>query len=150
MRGRLAVAVQLATQLDGVADQMEGHVAEYVEAMEDVSAGNLAIIARLALDPSQLEEAETYVLTMRALARTARESLAELSTLTDSMRELAKLSGVLRAPTSKLVGAIGELSRATAAMDQWDRRLQELGVPMPPPDWEPPEEEPAGDRAPQD
>jgi hypothetical protein len=145
MKGRLAVTVKYAGHLSEIAEQVESLVTEYVDAMEDVSAGNLAILTRLAMDPSQLAEAESYGLVTRALARTARESLAELSVMTDAMKEGGKMSRVLRAPTNKLVGALEAFARATAAIDQWDRKLQELGVAVPPPDWEPPENGPTGD-----
>jgi hypothetical protein len=145
MKGRMAVAVRYASGLAKLADEFEEAAVEYDAAMLDVSAANLAIIGRLEEDPSQLPAAETWALVTRRLAQTARESLAGLSDFVESMKENAKLARVMRDPTTKIVRALDRFSRSTEVADEWDRRLQSLGVSVPPPEWEPPEDPPQCD-----
>jgi hypothetical protein len=78
---------------------------------------------------------------------TSREMLASLSGLVDSMKEKAKLSKVLRQPTNRIVKAFDAIKSATAAADEWNRRLQALGVPAPPPGWEPTQDEKRADES---
>lgn len=147
MKGRLAILVKHASGLTDVAEELEATSAEYVNAMEDVSAGNVALIERLEEDPSQLDEGREWALMIRGLSATSREMLASLSGLVDSMKEKAKLSKVLRQPTNRIVKAFDAIKSATAAADEWDRRLQALGVPAPPPGWEPTQDEKRADES---
>jgi hypothetical protein len=64
MKGRLAILVKHASGLTDVAEELEATSAEYVNAMEDVSAGNVALIERLE-DPSQLDEGREWALMIR-------------------------------------------------------------------------------------
>jgi hypothetical protein len=137
MRGRLALAVEYANGLSQIADVLENQIDQYVTSLEAISGGNLAIIEGLEDDPSQLADAMEYALTTRRLAQTARESMASLSGMVETMEDNAKLSKVLREPTRRITKALGRQADATAVIDEWDRRLQALGVPMPPEDWEP-------------
>jgi hypothetical protein len=65
MKGRLAILVKHASGLTDVAEELEATSAEYVNAMEDVSAGNVALIERLEEDPSQLDEGREWALMIR-------------------------------------------------------------------------------------
>jgi hypothetical protein len=58
MKGRLAILVKHSSGLTDIAEELEATSAEYVNAMEDVSAGNVALIERLEEDPSQLDEGQ--------------------------------------------------------------------------------------------
>jgi hypothetical protein len=148
MKGRLAILVKHASGLTDVAEELEATSAEYVNAMEDVSAGNVALIERLEEDPSQLDEGREWALMIRGLSATSREMLASLSGLVDSLKENAKLSQVLRQPTNRIVKAFDAIKSATAAADEWDRRLQALGVPAPPPGGPAQDEKPADESLP--
>jgi hypothetical protein len=139
MRGRLVVAVEYAQALSKVADDLEGDINEYVAALSAVSDANLALIERMEADPSQLAEAMDWALITRRLADSARTSMASLGGLLGSMEENAKLARVLREPTRRIAAALRRQSEATGVMDEWDRKLQALGVPVPPDDWEPTE-----------
>jgi hypothetical protein len=88
-----------------------------------------------------------WALLTRRLAATARESMGSLASFLGPMEENAKLSRVLREPTRRIVTAFQRQTKATAVMDEWDRRLQALGVPVPPEDWEPESEDEAADGA---
>jgi hypothetical protein len=53
------------------------------------------------------------------------------------MVENAKVSRLLRNPTRRLRSMFGRFEQATSVLDELDRRLQALGIPMPPEDSEP-------------
>jgi hypothetical protein len=138
MRGRLQVATRYASGLDQIASALEGDVERYVGAIGSVSAGWLEIIKSLENDPSQLDEPEaaSAALNLRGLANITRTSLGSLSGMVEAINENAKLSRVLRGPSSRLTSAFDEFVQATSTIDDWDRRLQSLGVPSPPEDLE--------------
>lgn len=131
MRGRLTVAARFASGLDQIAERLEQHVTNYEDAMAAVSAANLAIIERIEEDPDQLEEVRDYGMVTRGLAQTARSSLESLSGMSSSMQANARLSRVLRAPTRRVTSAIEQFATSTERIDEWDRRLQALGIPLP-------------------
>lgn len=136
MRGRLTVATQFAHEVDAVANKLEVEVDKYESAISAVSAGNLAIIERLEEDPAQLSEAMDVGRLLRQLAARAREGLESQQGFVASMNEAARASRVLRAPARRISNALDRFATATQAMDEWDRRLQALGVDLPPDDWE--------------
>ena len=131
MRGRLAVTANFANSLDAIAERLEAHVAAYESSLTPISSANIAIIERLEEDPSQIEDAMDFALAIRGLATISRESLSSLSELLTSMEENARLSRVLRAPTKRVLRALDRFASATQRVDEWDRRLQALGVPLP-------------------
>lgn len=75
---------------------------------------------------------------IRRLAASAREGLESTQTLVTSLNEGARASKVIRPPVRRIVNALDRFATATQLIDEWDRRLQVLGVPVPPADWEPP------------
>jgi hypothetical protein len=137
MKGRLVVATKYAAGLDALADGLEAVVDEYEDACRSVSAGILALIGTLEADPSQLDEQSDFTSSIRGLAQIARESLGSLAGMTDSMKENSKISRVMRAPTRRITSAFDRFSATSSSIDEWDRRLQALGVPVPPADEEP-------------
>jgi hypothetical protein len=139
MRGRLAAATQYAQEIDAVAGQLEGDVSKYETAMASVSAGNLALIERIEEDPTQLSEAIDLGRLLRQLAARAREGLESQQGFVAAMTEAARASRVMRGPVRRVANALDRFSAATQAMDEWDRRLQALGVEVPPDDWEYPD-----------
>lgn len=140
MKGRLAVAVNYANALSGVAEELEQHVERYSEAIAVVSAGTLAIIGVLEENPDQLEEAREFGFSTRRLASTARETVSSLGELVEILRDTARVSRVLREPTRRITAALERYADENARIDEWDRRLQALGVPIPPPEWQPTED----------
>lgn len=143
MRGRLQVATQYATGLSAIADKLETSVDHYASVLDAVSAGNLALIERMEDDPEALEEAQTFGMTLRLLASTTRESVGGLAGLVDSIRENASLSRVMREPSNRTTAALDRFVDATAVIDEWDRRLQSLGIAVPPADWDSQEDDAA-------
>jgi hypothetical protein len=139
MKGRLAVVARFASGLDSIAQRLEEYVDQYVEAMEVVSSANLAIAERLEADPSQVGKGMDWGMGVRRLAKVSRESMANLNEMSSSMVENAKLSRVMRPATRRVTEAFQRFEEATSALDELDRRLQVLGVPVPPDDWEPSE-----------
>jgi hypothetical protein len=140
MKGRLALTIEFATDLSKIAEEFEASVDDYVRAMADVSAANLAIIEQLEADPSQVQEAMDWAQMVRRLAATSRETLSSVSEFAATLNQNAKLARALRQPTDKIVRGLNAMADATGVMDEWDRRLQALGVPVPPPEWNLPED----------
>jgi hypothetical protein len=136
MRGRLQVVTQYATGLSQIADKLEPSVDSYASVLDAVSAGTLALIERMEEDPEALEEGQTFGMTVRQTASATRESLASLAELVESIRASAGLSRVLRQPSQRITAVLDRFVKATSTIDEWDRRLQSLGIPVPPADWE--------------
>jgi hypothetical protein len=147
MKGRLAVIARFAHSMDEIAGRLEEHVARYEETMGAVSSGFLALIGRLEEDPSQLPEAMDFSLQTRRLASIGRESMAQIGGMAGSIQENAKLSRILRGPSNRTTDALSRFETATQVMDEWDRRLQALGVPVPAADWQPDADEAVGTEA---
>jgi hypothetical protein len=139
MRGRLAVAARFASRLNDVAGELESHVGQYAEAMETISAGTLALIEQVETNTAELQDdqVQNWALTTRRLAKTVRESLASLNGMSSSMQANARLSRVLRPATRRVTDSFARLENASSEVDEWDRRLQTLGVGVPADDWEP-------------
>jgi hypothetical protein len=136
MRGRLSVAIQFAAELDQIANNLALHVQDYVDAMGTTSAGWVAIVDHVQDDPDQLGSPEFQELgqTIRAGAADARGAVSGMSELVESMKGTAKYTKVLRPPTNRIADLLRDFSNATAAYDEVDRRLQGLGIGLPPPD----------------
>jgi len=139
MRGRLQVMLRHASGVDAIADRLEVAVERYSSVLLAVSAGTLAIIGKLEEDREELETAREFGMVTRRLASVTRASMAELAGMVDSMRDNARLSKALREPTRRVTGAFNRLAEDTSIIDEWDRRLQSLGIPVPPDGWEPDE-----------
>lgn len=136
MQGRLAVIAQFANEVNSIGEQLESNVNDYESAMAAVSAGTIALIERIEEDPSQLRDAMDFGQIVRRLAMNAREALESQQVFTATLRENARASRVLRQPVRRVTNALDRFAAATQSMDEWDRRLQALGVPVPPEDWE--------------
>jgi hypothetical protein len=112
-------------------------VTDYESALGGVSAGTLALIERMEQDPGDLDEGQEFGMAMRQMAVTTRDSMGTLAEMVDGINANARLSRVLREPSARLTAALDRVANTTAVVDEWDRRLQSLGIPLPPEDWEP-------------
>lgn len=72
----------------------------------------------------------------RQLAARVREALESQQGFTASMVEAGRASRVIRVPIRRVADALDRFAAASQSIDEWDRRLQALGVEVPPPDWE--------------
>ncbi len=136
MRGRLAIVGQYAHDVDTIAEKLEVDVSNYEAAMASVSAGNLAIIGQIEEDPTQLSDAMDIGRLLRQLAARSREGMESQRGLVAAMSQTTHASRVLRGPVRRVANALDRFATATQSMDEWDRRLQALGVDVPPADWE--------------
>ena len=136
MRGRLVVATAFAQEINRVAEELENYVSKYETAISAVSGGNLALIQRLEEDPSQLPDALDLGRVLRQGAARTRLALESQQGFVSSMNQAAMASRVMRAPVRRLNSALDRFAAATQVTDEWDRRLQALGVDLPPDDWE--------------
>jgi len=137
MRGRLQAAARHAAGLDSIADRLEAAVDRYVAVLRTVSSGTLALIGRMEEDPEALEEGLGFAMVTRQLAMITRESMAALAGMVDSIKENARMAKVLREPSRRLTEAMARFTQTASIVDEWDRRLQALGVSQPPEGWEP-------------
>jgi hypothetical protein len=139
MRGRLAVTREYAGEMNRIAEQLEADINKYEAAMGSVSAGTLAIIQRLEENPVQLPEAMDYGRLLRQTAVRTRQALESTQGFVASMNEAARATQVMRPPVRRISDALDRFAAASQAIDEWDRRLQALGVDVPPEDWEHPD-----------
>jgi hypothetical protein len=138
MRGRLQVATQYATELGSIAVDLVGAVEHYGVVLRTVSDGTLALISNIEHDPEQLEDENVleFAVTTRGAAAATRSSMSAFSGLAAAVAESAQVSRVVRDPSQKVLSALQQFAAVTSTIDEWDRRLQALGVPEPPPDWD--------------
>ncbi len=137
MRGRLQVTARYASGVDAIADRLDAAVDRYASVLLAVSAGTLALVGRMEEDPAELDAGHEFGMLTRRLAAITRESMASLAGMVDSINSNARLSRVLREPTRRLTAALDRFAEDTSIIDEWDRRLQSLGIPIPPEDWQP-------------
>ncbi len=137
MRGRLQVITSYAASVDMVAGRLDTAVDHYLSVLKPFSAGTVALIQRMENDSDALDEGHDFGMQARQAASITRDCMTSLAGLIESIESNAKASRVLRAPSLKLTAALDRFIDATSAIDEWDRRLQALGIPMPPDDWKP-------------
>lgn len=73
----------------------------------------------------------------RQSAHISREAMTSFAGLVKSIHSNASTSRVLKEPSRRLTAALDRFVSATSVIDEWDRRLQTLGIPVPPADWTP-------------
>ncbi len=137
MRGRLQVATRYAQGLTEIAEPLDMTVDRYVSVLDAFSAGTLALIGRMEDDPVAAEAGREFGMATRQMAVISRESMSNLAEMVDSIKANSQLSRVLREPSRRLTAALDRFTGATSIVDEWDRRLQSLGIPIPPRDWAP-------------
>jgi hypothetical protein len=137
MRGRLQVMTRYASGVDAIAGRLDASVERYASVLLAVSAGTLALIGRMEDDAEELETGCEFGMITRRLAAATRESMASLAEMVDALNNNARLSRVLHEPTRRVTKAVDRFVEDTSIIDEWDRRLQSLGIPVPPGDWEP-------------
>lgn len=137
MKGRVQVAARYASGIDAITPELKQDIERYESVLSDVSAGNLALIGQLEEDPERLEDPNSleFAYSVRATAAVTRDSMASLSELVASINDNARMSRVLRTPSADLAAALNRFIATTEVIDEWDRRLQALGVSMPPKGW---------------
>jgi hypothetical protein len=141
MRGRLQIITSYAAGVGAIAERLDAAVDYYVSVLNPFSAGTIALIQRMESDPDARDEGHDYGMIARRTAAVTRESMASLAGLVESIGSNASASRVLRAPSLRLTAALDRFVDATSVIDEWDRRLQALGIPMPPADWTPASDE---------
>lgn len=135
MRGRLQVITAYAASVEDIANRLDPAVDHYAAVLNAVSAGIIALIQRMENDPEVRTEGQDFGMVSRRSAQVSRESMASFAGLVKSIESIATASRVLREPSRRLTAALERFARATSVIDEWDRRLQALGIPIPPPDW---------------
>ncbi len=137
MRGRLQVITSYAASVDAVAGRLDVAVNHYMSVLKPFSAGMIALIQKMENDSDALDEGRDFGMQARQAASVTRDCVKSLAGLIESIESNAKASRVLRAPSLKLAAALDQFIETTSDIDEWDRRLQALGIPMPSDDWKP-------------
>jgi hypothetical protein len=137
MRGRLQVITTYAASVEAIAEQLDSAVDHYISVLNAVSAGVMVLIQRMEDDPDTRSEGRNFGMVSRRAAQISREAMASFAGLVKSIQSNASASRVLREPSRRLTAALDRFVSATAVIDEWDRRLQGLGIQVPPADWAP-------------
>ena len=137
MRGRLQIITSYAASVGAIAERLDAAVNHYVSVLNPVSAGTMTLIERMDDDTDARNEAHEFGMLVRRTAAVTRGAMASLAELAKSIEGNASASRVLRVPSLRLTAALERFVDATSVIDEWDRRLQTLGIPMPPDDWKP-------------
>jgi len=141
MRGRLQVITAYATSVEDIAERLDSAVDHYASVLSAVSAGMMALIQRMEDDPDTRSQGRNFGMVSRRSAQSSREAMASFAGLVKSIESNASASRVLREPSHRLTAALDRFVSSTSVIDEWDRRLQALGVQVPPPDWTPTHDE---------
>lgn len=91
----------------------------------------IALIQRMESDPEARDEGQDFGKVSRRSVQVSRDAMASFSGLVESIEFNASASRVLREPSRRLTAALDRFARATSVIDEWDRRLQALGIPVP-------------------
>jgi hypothetical protein len=137
MRGRLQVLTRYASRLAGVVDDLEPAVDRYLSLYTSATKGMDVLVRGMENDPEELAAGTEYGMILRRMAETSRATIASNAGFAESINDNTKISRVLRAPSGRLVRQLDRLTASTQQIDEIDRRLQRLGIPIPPEDWEP-------------
>lgn len=101
--------------------------------MGQVSSAILAVIEQLESGTEDLEDVLPFVTSVREMAQNARVGMTGLNSMAASMKDNARATRILRQPTNRVLDCFDRFAQATSIADEWDRRLQALGVPAPEP-----------------
>jgi hypothetical protein len=137
MRGRLQIITSYAASVENIAERLESKVDHYSSVLKAVSAGVMVLIQRMENDPDALRDGQDFGMVSRRSAHISREAMASFAGLVESIESNASASRVLREPSHRLTAALDRFVSATSVIDEWDRRLQALGIQVPPADWTP-------------
>jgi hypothetical protein len=137
MSGRLQVTTTYAASLEDIAERLDPAVDHYVSVLDAVSAGIMVLIQRMEDDPDVRSEGRNFGMVSRQSAQISREAMTNFAGLVKSIHSNASASRVLKEPSRRLTAALDRFVSATSVIDEWDRRLQALGIPAPPADWTP-------------
>lgn len=137
MRGRLQVITTYAASVENIAERLDPAVDHYVSVLDAVSAGIMVLIQRMEDDPDARDEGRNFGMVSRQSAQTSREAMTSFAGLVKSIESNAGASRVLKEPSRRLTAALDRFVSATSVIDEWDRRLQALGIQVPPADWTP-------------
>jgi hypothetical protein len=137
MRGRLQVITTYAASVEDIAERLDPAVDHYVSVLDAVSAGMMVLIQRMEDDPEALSQGQNFGMVSRRSAQISRDAMASFAGLVKSIESNSSASRVLKEPSRRLTAALDRFVSATSVIDEWDRRLQTLGIQVPPADWTP-------------
>jgi predicted nucleotide-binding protein len=128
-RGRLAVAIRYAENLQPLAEKTELLVDQFSERINRVEGGVLWMFDRIESGPLSSEEravAQTLLDTMVKAGGAAGESIASTQKMIDAMEVASKSARPLRTVTTRLMAAYRQLVLMMAQFETWSSRATEL------------------------
>ena len=131
MGTRLAIVMAFARALDEPAEELTSVAQIYATSLGDIHSGMDAMLQAIEDDPDLLAEAGEFPTSVRELAAITRDSMQGLNQLAAAIKDASRSTVVMRPPANKINDALTVFADASAVMDDWDRRLQALGVPTP-------------------
>lgn len=137
MRGRLQVLTRYANGLSEIADDLEPLVDRYLQLWDRTADGSELLVEQMERDPATKAVGGDLGMMLRRAAASTRESMSATAEFVSTLRESGRASKVLKPPTQRMSQQLDRLIGSVERMDGLDRRLQILGIPLPPEDWTP-------------
>ena len=137
MRGRLQILTRYATGLNEIAEELEPATERYLSLYQHTIDGMDVLVTRMEQDPDERAAGKDFAMLLRQNAAGTRESMSSTASLAANIRENASFSKVLRSPSVRLTKQLDRLVDSAQRMDELDRRLQVLRIPVPPEGWQP-------------
>lgn len=128
---RLVVIGNLARDLDVPTSELEGLTTKYSELLSKINQSMFSIFAHIDGNPEELEDERVreFMQVLRDMTGVAREAMEAVNSFGVSAEGMSGISKRLRVPGRRLAGAVKRMAKATARMDEWDRRSKAfLGV----------------------
>lgn len=128
-KGRLAMASELAAELEDPTSRIEQLAAEFTDQLERIDPGISHLIGVLEEEPSLLtseEGAREFNDSIRELADAASEGLGQISLLADAVKQMGQISNRLRPVTRRMFTALRRISDSARTMNAWGDRIRSV------------------------
>jgi len=123
---RLVIIGKFAKDLDGPTSELEELGTRYDELLAKIERAMFSIFANLDANPEQLadENVQNFLHQLTVLADSSREAMESVNSFSTSAEGMSGISKRLRVPGRRLVSTVRKMARATARIDEWDRRAK--------------------------
>lgn len=119
---RLGVIARFAQHLQPSADELTRLTAAFHEDMASLDEEVVGILHHLESNPATESDAEEFVEAIAGTARSARETMENMSQFEGSVAQLADVSRTLRRPVKQITGAVRTMVNAMAFADSWESK----------------------------
>lgn len=119
---RLGVIAKFAQHLQPSADDLTRLTDAFREDMASLDEEVVGILHHLESNPATESDAEEFVEAIAGTARSARETMENMSQFEGSVAQLADVSRTLRRPVKQITGAVRTMVNAMAFADSWESK----------------------------